>query len=402
LLATRNFNVWLLSLAQGFHVAAAMTAVAVSSLVGAQIAPDASMATLPNAMLTVGVALSTIPLSYFMKRFSRKAGFFLGAFFGLLSFTAGTVAIYAGWFWLLCAASLLQGVYQASVLYYRFAAAESVGEERQRGIAISLVQAGSILAVIAAPAGVKAMNIALLPTEYAGAYVFMFLVALLAFVPLAFLRLPPPIEEGIEGIERPLVHILRQPKTLTALTANIAAWASMVLLMSATPLSMKHSGHGFDVSTGVIQLHVLGMYVPSLFSGFLIARFGVMKILFAGMAFLGLTIWSASLGHGVHHYSAALLALGISWNFLFIGGSTLLTETYHDAERAKVQGINEFTGFTVSALAAGSAGVLLVTFGWQSLLLVNLAILALVFVISLWYVVSERGRQKLSVMETND
>jgi predicted MFS family arabinose efflux permease len=397
--AIRTKNVWLLSLAQAFHVAAALTAVSVVSLVGLSLAPSPTLATLPNAMLTIGVALSTIPLSYFMKNTSRRRGFLLGAFFGCLSFSLGVASIYLESYWMLCLASLLQGVYQASVLYYRFAAAEAVGADKQKSIAISLVLAGSILAVILAPSGSNFLNHIFMPHEYAGAFVFMLFMALLAFIPLAFLR-PLAIEEMDDvGEERSLLEIIKQPKTICAMTNTAAAWAAMVLMMSATPIAMKHSGHMFEHSSMVIQWHVLAMYAPSLFSGYLISRFGSLKILFTGMALLGMSFFSAYQGQEFSHFSFALIFLGAGWNFLFVGATTLLTETHTPAERAKVQGANEFLGFTISALASGFAGAIISIYGWNSLLALEVVILAVALAVTIWYATTKQHKTIVRKME---
>ncbi|MCK5040905.1 MAG: MFS transporter, partial [Sphingomonadales bacterium] len=397
--AIRTQNVWLLSLAQAFHVAAALTAVSVVSLVGLSLAPSASLATIPSAMLTVGVALSTIPLSYFMKHTSRRKGFLLGAFFGILSFSFGVASIYLESYWMLCLASLLQGVWQASVLYYRFAAAESVGEDRQKSIAISFVLAGSIFAVLLAPSGSHFLNNMFMPFEYAGAFVFMLLMAVVAFVPLSFLKPLGIEEEEDQGVERPLLEIIKQPKTICAMTNTAAAWATMVLMMSATPIAMKHSGHMFEHSSMVIQWHVLGMYVPSLFSGFLISRFGSLKVLFSGAVFLAISFFAAYQGQEFLHFSLALIFLGAGWNFLFVGATTLLTETHTPAERAKVQGANEFMGFTVSALASGFAGAIISIYGWNSLLVLEVVILSIALGVTIWYATTSQHKKAVKNME---
>lgn len=397
--AIRTRNVWLLSLAQAFHVAAALTAVSVVSLVGLALAPSPSLATIPNAMLTIGVALSTIPLSYFMKNTTRRKGFMLGAFFGVLSFSVGIGSIYLESYMMLCLASLLQGVYQASVLYYRFGAAESVGEDRQKSIAISLVLAGSIFAVLLAPSGSNFLNHMMMPHQYAGAFLFMLFMALLAFIPLAFLQ-PLGIEQvEEEGDERPLWEIVKQPKTICAMTNTAVAWATMVLMMSATPIAMKHAGHMFEHSSMVIQWHVLAMYAPSLFSGYLISRFGSLKVLFAGILFLSLSFYSAYQGQGFSHFSFALIFLGAGWNFLFVGATTLLTETHEPSERAKVQGANEFLGFSVSALASGVSGAIISIYGWNTMVGLEVAILAVALSVTIWYATTSQHKSSVRKME---
>ena len=397
--ATKSSNVWLLALAQAFHLSAALTAVSVVSLAGLKLAPSPALATIPNAMLTVGVALSTIPLSFFMKNYSRKSGFFLGAMFGVASFGAGVTAIYTESYILLCIASLLQGVYQASVLYYRFAAAEAVGEVKQKSIAISIVLAGSIVAAVFAPTGAKYLNIMFMPHEFAGAYVFMLLVALMAFLPLSFLKPSLVEEEEDAGIERPLMEVIRQPKTICAMTNTMAAWATMVLMMSATPIAMMHSGFMFEHSSMVIQWHVLGMYAPSLFSGYLISRFGSLKVLFSGIVLLALAFILALEGQAFWNYGTALVFLGAGWNFLFVGATTLLTETHTPAERAKVQGTNEFLGFAVSALAAGTSGAIISIYGWNSMVYLEAVILGITLLVTVWYALSPEHKKSVANME---
>ena len=365
-------EVGLLAAMQALFSSVAVTMVSVVALVGMSLAPNPKWATLPYALVTVGTALSTIPLSFLMKRWSRRTGFILGALSGICGATLAVLALHFHSFELLLLAAPFFGIYQASSQYYRFAAAEAVGE-KDRGLAISLVLSGSIFAAVVAPNIARWSNMSWNLDLYMGPYVLVGIFAFLALLvgPLLHKRSAVEDDQIAHGDERPLSEILRQPSTLTAMFLSLVGWTSMVFIMSATPIAMNGHGFSYDDSTIVIQWHMLGMYVPSLFTGFLIRRFGVEGVLMGGVLLLALTLGVGYSGVEFLHFSVALILLGVGWNFAFVGSTTLLTETYRPSERAKVQGLNEFVTFTSSAIAGFSAGYVHAYMGWQGVMVIN-------------------------------
>jgi predicted MFS family arabinose efflux permease len=276
---------------------------------------------------------------------------------------------------LLCVGTLLVGVYQAFAYYYRFAAAEAASESF-KSQAISLVLAGGVVAAIAGPQlGVLAKDAA--GPQFAGSLLAVVALSLVASLLLGFLRMPavPAASAGDEA--RPLSAIMRQPKFLLALGGAAVGFGVMILAMTATPIAMVAHDHSASDAAFVIQWHVLGMFVPSFFTGFLIARFGILPMMLAGaLALLGHVLISLS-GLALLHFLSALILLGVGWNFLYVGGTTLLTETYRPSEKAKVQALNDFSIFGVVVAASFASGWLMHGGGWAGVNLAALPPLAL-------------------------
>ncbi len=365
-------NVYILMAAQACFLATSMTVVSFSGLAGALLSPDPAYATLATSLVIAATAISTAPMSMLMQRRSRRFGFRLGSCFGVLGGLVGTYSLYSGSFFLLCLASILLGPFQASAQYYRFAAAESV-PAGNTAKAMSMVLVGGLLAALVAPTFTSMFVKAAQPNLYMGAYMFVVVTTLLSLVPLAFFKpLDKPLVEDdqakkpiLETAARPLGAIMRTPTFIVAVLNSALGFAMMSFVMTATPLAMSYCGFGSDISSRVIQGHVIAMFLPSLFTGHLINKFGLVPILLTGHALFAVAFITALSGIQVWQFSISLIALGVAWNFCFIGGSSLLTQAHTEDEKGKVQGLNEFIVFGMSATASFAAGVLLAMFGWD-------------------------------------
>jgi MFS family permease len=367
-------NVLLLACAQALAQTASVVVITASGVVGLSLAPDRSLATLPVAMTLVGTAITLIPASWFMQRFGRRAGFLLGATLGCLAGLAAAAAVQAHSFTLFLVAALLVGGYSGFSQYYRFAASD-VASDAYRSRAISWVVSGGIVAAIAGPAIVRFTDDLATP-PFLATYLALIALGILALFFIARLSVPPMKVERAEGPSRPLWQIVRQPVYLTALAGSTVGFAVMTTVMTATPIAMLMCGQTVADSTLVIQWHVLGMYLPSFFTGSLIRRHGVLAVMGCGIALLGAHVVIALSGVEFLHFVSGLTLLGVGWNFLFVGGTTLLTQAYLPAERAKAQAAHDFIMFAVVSVGSFSAGALLNGWGWGA---VNLVVLPFLF-----------------------
>jgi MFS family permease len=368
-------NVLLLAGAQALAQTTSVVVITASGVVGLGLAPSRSLATLPVAMTLVGTAVTLIPASWLMQRLGRRAGFLLGASLGCLAGLAAAIAVRGHSFPLFLLAALLVGGYSGFAQYYRFAAAD-VASDGYRSRAISWVVSGGIVAAIAGPAIVRLTDDLTAP-PFVATYLSLIALGILALFFISRLSLPPVRVEHSQGPVRPLWQIIRQPVYLTALAGSTVGFSVMTTVMTATPIAMLMCGQTVADSTLVIQWHVLGMYVPSFFTGSLIRRFGVLCVMGCGIALLGAHVAIALSGIRFLHFVSGLTLLGVGWNFLFIGGTTLLTQAYRPAERAKAQAAHDFIMFAVVTLGSFSAGALLEGWGWGA---VNLTVLPLLFV----------------------
>lgn len=377
-------NIALLSQAQALFLSTSVISVSTISLVGAELAPDARWATIPYALVTVGTALATIPASLLMKRIGRRNGFLLGVLFAVVAFSLGLGAVYTGVFTLLLFAGLFQGVAQASTQYFRFAAVEAV-DPSEAGKAISWVLAGGVVAALFAPTLARFANQSFADVPYSGPYILMIVIAALTLVPIALIKLPKVSQQEVTGTGRHLTAILGCPKTIVAMFSAGTGWLLMVMLMGAAPLAMHAKGFHFDHSSQVIQWHMLGMYVPSFFTAFLVGRLGVTKLLITGCVTLFVAALVGWQGESFMHYMISLILLGIGWNFMFVGGTTLLTQTYTPEEKAKVQGLNEFMVFSMAGCGAFLSGYLVKSIGWHTLMEVAMVTILAALVVVLFF-----------------
>ncbi len=361
--------------------------VLLAGIVGADLAPVPELATLPVSLMVLGTALASIPAALIMQRIGRRNGFVGAALLGVGAAGLGAYAVLAGNFLLLGVAALLIGANSAFAQQYRFAAAESV-PEAQAGRAVSIVLFGSILAGYLGPeAATRGQR--LLQVPYAGGFLALALLFLASAVALAFLKDIRPTQASVGGSERPLKMIVGQPMFLVAMIASAVSYGVMSLIMTATPVHLhRMQGASLDQTALIIQSHVVAMYLPLLFTGWLTERFGVRRLMLAGAVCLFLTVAVGVMSESLLHYWITLVLLGIGWNLLFVGGTVMLTLSYHPAERFKAQAVNDFVVFGVTALASLSAGAMIFRAGWEAMNLLPLPFLVLV-VVSL-YLLSTR------------
>lgn len=382
-------NVALLSVGQCLYMTASMTMFTFAGLVGQLLSTDKSFATLPVSLVMAGTATMTVPASLFMRRYGRRAGFILGAGAGALSGVIGAIAIYHQDFRLFCLTGLFQGMYQAFAQYYRFAAVE-VSAPAFQPRAISFVLAGGIGAALIAPTLAHWSNDYFEPITFIGAYVLLSILGVSAMLPLSFLHIPAPVEMIDHGPARPMGIIMRQPVFICAVVNGAAGYALMSLVMTAAPLAVVACGFAPGDAAHVIQWHVLAMFVPALFSGRIIQHFGALPILFAGVFLYACSAFIALSGQSMPHFTAALVFLGLAWNFMFTAATTLLTKAYLPSERAKVQGVNELLLFLTTALASLAAGAIQYKFGWMTLNVAVFVIMAVALATSSWFAISQR------------
>ncbi|MEP3244871.1 MAG: MFS transporter [Sneathiella sp.] len=343
---------------------------------------DKSLATVPVTAVVTGTALATIPASYFMKHAGRKAGFLFGILLGMLGASIAAYAIYIGSFIGFTIGVMIVGTCTAFGNYYRFAAVDVAGPEF-RSKAVSYVMAGGLIAGFIGPQIASHTRELLAPYLYLGPYLAIVILGVFAFVFISFVKIPKMQKVDFEDEPRSLLEIMKQPTFILAALSAMIGYAAMSFIMTATPLAMIGCGLTPTDSFNVISWHVVAMFGPSFFTGSLIARYGDFKIIFAG-SILGLACIAVALsGLALSHFWVALVLLGVSWNFMFIGGTTLLTKTYRPSETAKVQGFNDFLVFGTVATASLSAGILQQVFGWDVVNLSMIPFFCLVAIIAL-------------------
>ncbi len=381
-------NVFLLASCQALLLTNAVTLIAIGALAGYSLAENKAFATLPASSYVIGGFLGTFPASMWMRRVGRRWGFLTGGAFGLAGSTLATFAMATSSFALLCAGTMLLGVYNAFGQYYRFAAAD-VAPADFKAKAISYVMAGGLVGGIIGPEISKYTRDLAHPT-YLAAYASLFVYSLVAMAIVSFLRIPNAQDSVSHAPARALSEIARQPVFVVAVLVGALGYGSMNLLMTATPLAMGFCGLPYSASASVIAAHVVAMFGPSFFTGSLIKRFGVLHVMLAGVAAMFTCVAIGISGQAVANFWWALVLLGLGWNFMYIGGTTLLTEAYRPEEKAKVQGANEVTVFAVLALSSFSSGVLVNTRGWHTLNYVALPLIALAGGALLWMMLGTR------------
>jgi len=380
----------MLSMCWALHGISNLLLVSVAVLSGHLLADNKAFAALPVALQWTGTALLAAPASFYMRRFGRKAGFWTASLVIATGASLAIVGLYQGRFAWLCVGGFLMGTGNAFNWYYRFAAAEVV-PEHYRSRAISFVLAGGVVAALVGPSLADFTKDLLAPVSFAGAFAGMIAANAVTATLLLFIRIPQPRADELHG-GRPMGEIARQPTFIVAVVGGAAAYGIMVLMMSVTPLAMTLHKHAFSDATFVIQWHVLGMYVPSFFTGHLIRRIGVLTIMLLGTTLIAVCIAVGIDGTSLTHFWIALATLGLGWNFLFIGATTLLTESYTVSERAKTQAFNEAVIFTTVGVATFFSGTLLHEVGWRA---VNLAALPAIVVVAsaiLWLMLRGVGK----------
>jgi MFS family permease len=359
-----NRNLWLLAFAQGLFLTNNVTFIAINGLVGLSLAPLAWMATLPVVGYVVGSALSTGLVARSQARFGRKASFQLGLLVALLSTALGAWAMLDRSFWLLVTATVVAGYYSANAQLYRFAAVELCAPSF-REKAVSLVMAGGLLGAVIGP-NLALRTRKLLDMDFAGAYVALALVALLSLATISLIRFAPlPPHNAAAPKGRPLGELLRQPVFLIALLSAALSYGVMNLLMAATPLAMQTCGLPFSSTAWVLEWHVIGMFAPGFVTGSLIQRFGALPVMGVGVLLNLACIAVALTGQQPEQFLLALFMLGVGWNFLFTGSTTLSMLGYRPEEKNRAQASINFCVFATTAVTSFASGALVTTQGWN-------------------------------------
>lgn len=361
----------------------AITVFATGGLAGLILAPKPSMATLPVTAFVGGSALATVPVSLLMQRLGRRPVFMMGATISFVGAAISTYAIFHGLFWLFCLGTAFQGVFQSSSGFYRFAAAEGAVVEL-KAQAISWVLAGGVVAAVLGTVMASRTAELFAPYSFAGSYAAVMCVTMIALAVLSLLRLPPPTTEELSGAQRPWSELVREPRLIVAMASAVIAYALMNFMMTAAPVAMVGCGFKPADASWVIQWHVLAMFIPSFFTGSLIARIGAPKVTSAGMVLLLCAAIVALMGIKFENFSFALILLGLGWNFGFIGATALLTASYRPAEKGKVQGVNDFAIALSLVIASYSSGSVLAHSGWQAIAWIVLPMALLSLALVLW------------------
>ena len=378
-----NPQLLLLTVCQALFLTNNVTFIAINGLVGLSLAPLGWMATLPVTGYVVGAALSAMPVARLQARIGRKRSFQVGLLVAALSAALCALAVSVGNFWLLVAATVFAGFYSANGALYRFAGPELVAPAFKER-ALSWVLAGGVAGAFIGPNLASATR-TWLAVPFAGAYLALVGVALLSLAVMSFIRFPthlPPLPGAAVG--RTLAELARQPSFVVAIIAAALGYGVMNLLMAATPIAMQQCKHPFESAALVLEWHVLGMFVPSFFTGNLIKRFGALPVMAVGAVLNFVCVAVALSGVDLMQFLVALFALGVGWNFLYTGGSTLLTQSYRPEEKNRAQGMMDTCVFWTMALSSFSSGALITTQGWTWLNVGSLLPITLVLSAVVW------------------
>jgi MFS family permease len=382
-------NISLLSAAQALLFTNNVTLIALNGLVGYQLATDKSFATLPVTTQVIGSALFAMWASKLMQRIGRRSGFLVGTLFGLIGGAIATYGVYVHSMTLLCLGTFVLGIYGAFGQFYRFAAADAASASFKAN-AISLVVAGGLVGGIVGPALSKwTRNLA--ATEFLASYASLMVFCLLTALLLSQLRIAESKASASAVPPRPLSEIALQPVFIVAVISSAFGYGVMNLLMTATPLAMGVCGYPYSDAANVIAAHVVAMFAPSFFTGSLIKRFGVLQIMLTGVAIMFVCLAVSLSGVSVAHFWWSLVLLGLGWNFMFVGGSTLVTECYRPSEKAKAQGLHDLLVFCTTATSSFTSGLLLKANGWVILNYVAMPFLFIAMLAMLWMLMRRRA-----------
>lgn len=360
-----NKNLFILTLSQIFSFTAAPVTVFLSGIIGSQISPLKSLATLPMSISVVGIAVGAIIATKVMSLIGRKYGFILASIGNSLFSILAAYSIMDQIFILFCFANFFLGIGMAFTHQYRFAAAESV-EKSMAPKAISIILFGGIISAFLGPSSANYAKDLIAESLYVGSYLAL---ALLTFIPsilFLFYESKVKVETNLKYTGRSYLKLISQPRFIQAIAASAFGYAVMTFLMTATPISM-HVMENMSLSkTGlVIQLHVASMFLPSLLTGYLIKKFGHSNVIYAGLFLYSITLISSIFDQSFFNYMFALIFLGLGWNFLFISGTSLLVLTYKEEEKYKAQGLNDFVVYSIHAVGSLSAGVFITLTSWK-------------------------------------
>lgn len=375
-------NICLLAGAQAMQLSTNATLIAINGLAGLALAPNTALATLPISAWVIGGMLATMPASLHMNSVGRRRGFIHGSIIGIAGALVSAVAIGLHSLWLVCFGALLFGVQNAFGQYYRFAAADSATPDFKSS-AISFVLAGGVVGGVLGP-GVSRFSVDLLPQKFVGAYLTLIAFALVTIALIRITRIAEPAPQERSATGRPFAEIAAQPEFIVAVLAGAVGYGVMYFLMTSAPIAMDVSGHHYGDAAFVVSWHVIAMFAPSFFTGSLIRRYGVLGIMLAGALMNIASVIIALSGGEVAQFWWALVLNGVGWNFLYVGGTTLLTETYRPEEKAKVQGANDLLIFATMAISSFFSGLIITTAGWGAVNLSALPLVGIVIVAIAW------------------
>jgi MFS family permease len=335
-----------------------------------------------------GGAIATMQASQYMKSVGRKTGLMHGASIGIVGALICAAAVWQASFWLLCFGALVFGTFNAFGQYYRFVASE-VASPDFRATAVSLVLAGGLVGGILGPTTSR-VTVDLVEPRFAGAYLALIFFVLVTIAILSRIRIPDLSAAEQVASGRPMAEVARQPKYIVAVTAGAISYGVMNFLMTSTPIAMRVCGHPYGDAAFVISSHVVAMFAPSFVTGPLIKRFGVIQVMLAGAALNIVSIAIALSGVQVVNFWCSLVLLGVGWNFLYIGATNLLTETYRPEERAKAQGFNETAIFVMMAVSSFSSGMIVTNAGWEKVNYAATPLIAVVIVALVYLSIHKR------------
>ena len=381
-------SILLLSICFSLSASTSSLSVSESSIVGFQIAENKALATFPLTFHLLGTMLAGIPASMLMKFIGRRYGFLIGTGIGTFGAASASLAIIYSSFPFFCLSIFCLGVLNGFAQLYRFTAVE-VSSIELRTKAVSYVMLGGIAAGFIGPAIAAEGKDYIENAQFAGSYLSIILLYFFIVIILMRIRLPQPSVEEQTGDTRPLKVIFMQPKFIVSVLSAMIGYGVMAMIMTATPLAMtKGNGYPFSDAAFIIQWHALGMFAPSFITGSLIKRFGAVQIIFTGILLNFICIAINISGTELINYWFALVLLGVGWNFMFVAGTTMVTETYQPAEKAIVQGVNDFLVFGTAALCSLLSGVLQTSFGWETVNLSTIPLLLIVLVSLSWFIFS--------------
>ena len=383
-------SIFLLACCQALLLTNSAGLISMNGLVGYSLVDTKTLATLGATTYVLGSALATMPMSLWMARVGRRRGFMAGALINVLGCGIAVLALVGGSFALYCVATAVIGVYNAVGLQYRFAATE-VAAPADKARAISLVLAGGIGGGFLGPA-ITQWGQHMFATPFLGSFAMLAGVAVLALAVQSQVHVPKPSAEERSGGGRHLREIIRQPVFIVAALSGGLGYGLMNLLMTATPLAMNFCSLPYAQAALVIQWHVVGMYAPGFVTGTLIKRIGVLRIILGGVVLMGAGSLVALNGVTLAHFVTALVLVGAGWNFMYTGGTTLLTDAYTPAEKARTQGANDFIVFSIMGVSSFSSGALVSAAGWEVMNWGALPVLVVIAGVVLWYSRRRPGR----------
>jgi len=377
-------NIWILTASLSLFMSLSVFVIFLGGIIGQMLAPSDSLSTLPVALLVVGTASGIIPINKIMSTFGRRKTFLGVCVYTLVIITLAISALEIQSFYLFCSAAFLFGITTATMNQFRFAAIESV-EENLSATATSAVLIGGLVSAFLGPE-LATLGRDIFEMDFVGSFTLLGGCFITAFVLLWFYQQTSILKPQQDEATRNLNTIIKQPVFIVAMSSAAVGYIVMSYLMTATPMSMHViDGFSLEQTKFVIQSHVIAMFLPSLLTPFIVKILGLGKMMFTGVLLYVACIAIALSGHALDNYWISLILLGLGWNFLFIGGTSLLPKAYHEHEKFKVQSVNDFLIFSLQAIASLSAGWFVFNFGWEVVLLSVVPLLITQLMILLWW-----------------